>query len=516
MLQKLNERIQGFVAWIIIVLVAITFTLFGIDYYMQSHQESNAQVEVNGQVISKQVYESKYRRARQSQDQAQMTALSDNQLKQQILNELIVNDVSTQSAKALGFEVSAAQADAAILNIPQFQVEGHFSSDRYLQTLNNAFFTPESFQNEVRQGMLLNQQRFALIGTSFALPEDVNKFVQLYMQTRDYNYLQIPASLFIDKISVSEKEIKTYYEAHKQLFLAPEKVSIDYILLSMQDIKKTIQLSDEEIKRYYDENSAAMTQSFSEMQAGIKEQLVAELAQTKYADKLEQLSDLSYQTPDSLAPVADALNIKIKESNLFSQQGNDADSLLANKKVIDAAFAHDVLELGNNSEPIQIDNDSVIVLRVNKHELPKERTLNQVRPLILKKLMHELAEKQTQQLGKKLLEAKNNPVEQNQLISKNNLKWINVNRSSRDNESLPATINELAFSLPQAPDMMGTNLPNGDYVIVSLKTIEPGKLDSVDNERLASLKQQIETNYGVMDYELYVNGLMNNARIVKY
>ena len=53
MLQKLNERIQGLVAWIIIILVAITFTLFGVDYYLQvapvaaataSHQTVNNNV----------------------------------------------------------------------------------------------------------------------------------------------------------------------------------------------------------------------------------------------------------------------------------------------------------------------------------------------------------------------------------------------------------------------------------------------------------------------------------------
>ena len=44
MLQKLNERIQGVVAWLVIILIAITFTLFGVDYYLQSHQTSNAKV----------------------------------------------------------------------------------------------------------------------------------------------------------------------------------------------------------------------------------------------------------------------------------------------------------------------------------------------------------------------------------------------------------------------------------------------------------------------------------------
>ena len=190
MLQKLNERIQGVVAWVVIILIAITFTLFGLDYYMQSRHESSAQVEVNGQPITKQALELNYRRTRQLRDPSQMTAASENQLKQQILDEMIVNNVSMQSARASGFEVGVVQANSAILSIPQFQKDGHFSTDRYQQALNGALFTPESFQKEVRQGMLLNQQRFAFVGTSFALPSEIQQFVKLYMQTRDYDYLQ--------------------------------------------------------------------------------------------------------------------------------------------------------------------------------------------------------------------------------------------------------------------------------------------------------------------------------------
>ena len=256
MLQKLNERIQGVVAWVVIILIAITFTLFGLDYYMQSRHESSAQVEVNGQPITKQALELNYRRTRQLRDPSQMTAASENQLKQQILDEMIVNNVSMQSARASGFEVGVVQANSAILSIPQFQKDGHFSTDRYQQALNGALFTPESFQKEVRQGMLLNQQRFAFVGTSFALPSEIQQFVKLYMQTRDYDYLQIPAQRFIKQSNVSDQEVDAYYQQHQKEFLSPEKVSIDYIRLSMSDIKSKIKISEAQIKRYYEENQS--------------------------------------------------------------------------------------------------------------------------------------------------------------------------------------------------------------------------------------------------------------------
>jgi peptidyl-prolyl cis-trans isomerase D len=513
MLQKLNERIQGVVAWIIIVLVAITFTLFGIDYYLQSRHESVAQVEVNSQPITKQTFELSYRRTRQLRESGQMTAVSENQLKQQVLNEMIVNTVSVQAARANGFDVTSAQANAAILSIPQFQADGRFSTDRYAQALNGAFFTPESFQQEVRQGMLLNQQRFALIGTSFALPDEIRQFVKLYMQTRDYSYLQIPALRYIKQANVTDQEIDNYYKQHQNVFLTPEMVSIDYLRLSMQDIKNAINPTPEQIKRYYDENQ--YTKPLPEVQAEIRTQLIAELAQIQYTKALEQLSDLSYQTPDSLEPVAKALKLTIEHSQPFARHGSDQ-LLTKNKQIVQAAFSQDVLNYGNNSEPIQFDNDSVVVLRVNKHIPATSKTLVDVKLLIAEKLARKKAEAEAKQLGQELLKSHATQSAEEKLTGVDQLQWHDVKLAARDSDTPTASINELAFKIPQVGKKAGLSLVDGDYVVVHLKKINDGKLELLDKEQVASATQQIEANYGLMDYDLYVNGLMNRAKIVRH
>lgn len=623
MLQKLNERIQGVIAWVVIILIAVTFTLFGVDYYMQSRQASDTQVDVNGQAITKQAYEVNYRRARHQRDAASLTEEGEAALRKKVLTDMITNEVSIQAARKAGFDVSIEQANAAILSIPQFQQDGRFSQERYQQALSGAMFTPESFQKEVRQGMLLNQQRFAFIGSAFALPDEIKRFVKLYMQTRNYSYLEIPASLFIKDSQVSDDTIQKYYEKHQKEFLAPEKVSIDYVRLSTQQIKDKMSVSLEDIQRYYDENKSSFLtpaqwkvahilfavpedasdevrnkikenakQAYDELQAHpekfddfvskhsddklslaskgvlpwlvagqsgfdktlaqlanpgqisppvksphgyeifkliaykpavqkpltnvetvIKEQLLAERAQAKYAQAFEQLGDLSYQSPDSLTPVADALKLQVEHSKLFSREGGNSE-LAKNKQVINAAFSHDVLELGNNSEPIQLDNDTVIVLRVNKHIPAKEKPLTEVKESIAKKLALQQAEKRAKQLGSELLATKESN-EQEQILKKNQLQWHEVLKAPREGDKVDPAINELAFNMPRPGSRDGRTLGNGNYVIVQLKEINDGQLESLDKEQQASLAQQIETNYGLMDYDLYINNLVTKAKIVE-
>ncbi|KTD24505.1 MULTISPECIES: SurA N-terminal domain-containing protein [Legionella] len=624
MLQKLNERIQGIIAWVVIILIAITFTLFGVDYYMQGHQASDVEVDVNGHAISKQAFDMSYRRIRQQRDPSQMTAASESALKKQVLTAMITNEVSVQAAKKAGFAVGNQQADAAILSIPQFQQDGHFSPERYQQALSGAMFTPESFRNEVKQGMLLNQQRFAFIGTAFALPNEIKRFVKLYMQTRDYEYLEIPASLFIKNNSISDAAINNYYQHHQKAFLSPETVSIDYVRLSTQQIKDKIQITPEEINAYYEENKtnfltpaqwqvahilfavpedasdeaqnqikqkadeayqvlqrnpeqfneyvktksddklsianngllpwlvagqsgfdkslANLTQPgqisspvqsphgyeifkliaykpatikpLTEVESSIKEQLLVDRAQTQYAQALEQLSDLSYQSPDSLTPVADALKLPIEHTEPFSRQGGSSE-LTKNKQVVNAAFSHDVLNLGNNSDPIQVDNDSVVVLRVNQHFPAAEKPLVEVKDSIAKKLALMNAEQQAKQLGTELLSDKEDESQQVKLMQTNQLQWRAVEKATRDTDKADPAINDLAFSLPKINSRDGRGLNNGNYVIVRLKQINDGQLESLDKEQQASIAQQIEASYGVMDYDLYINNLIQTAKIEK-
>jgi peptidyl-prolyl cis-trans isomerase D len=624
MLQKLNERIQGVVAWVIIVLVAVTFTLFGIDYYVQSRHESNVQVEVNGEPITKQAFEMNYRRARQMRDPALMSIAFEKQLRKQVMDQMVMQKVSMQSALHYGFNVNIEQANAAILSISQFQQDGRFSTDRYQQVLNGAFFTPESFQKEVSQGMLLNQQRFAFMGTSFALPNEIQQFVKLYMQTRDYGYLQIPASRFIKEANVSKADIASYYEKHKQDFLSPEKVTVDYIRLSMADLRKSVKVPDGQVQRYYEENKSnyytptqwklahiliavatdasleeqkrakhlaeetyrelqknpshfeqavrtvsddkisiakagvlpwivagqsefdkalvnlstpgqisapfksshgyelfkliaykpSTVKPLSEVSAEIKEQLTLDLVQAKYAKTLERLTDLSYQMGDSLSSVADTLKLNVQESDPFSRQGGDSD-LTKNKQVINASFSHDVLDLGNNSEPVQLDNDSVVVVRINKHIPAAEKSLAEVSAAIVKTLALQRAKLEAKHLGKALLAVSQNPAQQEKMIMDSSLQWNPVTMAGRDNDTSSELINEMAFNLSRVGEELGRSMDNGDYVIVHLKKINDGKLDTLDKEQAASITQQIEANYGLMDYDLYVNDLINKAKLVK-
>lgn len=623
MLQQLNERVQGLFAWVIISLVAITFAMFGIEYYLQTKHSSYLKAEVNHDSITIQDYELHYRRAERTRAHATVTQAEETHYKQQILDDMILKSIALQSASKAGFLVSDKEADTAILNIPQFQKEGRFSAERYQQALSGALYTPGSFLQEVKQGMLLDQQRFAFMGTSFAMPNEVAQFVKLYMQTRDYDYLIIPAKDFLKQENISDAQIQAYYDAHRRNFVEPEKVSVEYLLLSMKSIKNAIKLSDNVLKQYYEQNKEsyrkptewqvqtiqwnlpenvstqdeadlmkkagdvynllkndpqvfdkyvkkstqdnkegkpiwitagqtpldetlmqlknkgdvsspvkvnntieifklvdykpAVQKPFQDVKADIENQLLVDKAQEEYSRSLEKLTDLSYQAPDSLEPAAKELNLPIIKTPFFTRNPGLASSteenILKNNKFLQTAFSHDVLEEGLNSEPFQLNDDSIIVLRLNNRVKEKSIPLNQVRKQIINDLAEVLARARVKQLGESILVE---PSIQDNFLKNYHFSWHSVSNSPRESDKIDSTINTLAFKIPKIGTMSGQSLANGDFALVKLQKIQDGQVSNLDAEQVSSLTQQIESTYGTMDYDLYIEQLREQAKIVTF
>lgn len=625
MLQKLNERIQGLIAWVVIILISGMFALFGIEYYMQSRSATTAKAEVNGQAINTRDFELNDRRLQQQHSPSELTAAAEANRKQALLNEMIKQTVATQAALASGLNVSVAQTINAIQSIPQFQQDGHFSVNRYQQGLNNASFTPDSFQREVQQELLLKQQQFAFADTAFALPYELKQYVTLSMQTRDYDYLVIPTQQFAQHITIDDKAINAYYQQHHEAFKTPEKVSIEYVRLSMHDIREKTNISDEQLRHYYDDNKSSYytpaewhvahiffaipagasieqqkqieqkaldasktlktspsqfnqlvkTQSddklsvadagvlpwivagqsefdktlvdlktvgeisepvktsrgyeifkllaskpaelkpFDSVKKAIQEQLVLDKVQTEYSRMLEQLSDLAYQTPDSLEPIAAQLHLTIQKSEPFSREGGEA-GVTKNSQVIQAAFSPQIINQGDNSEPLQVDNDTVIVLRLAQHIPAAEKTLSQVKSTIEALLVKQQADNDAKELGQTLLKLQHQDSEQKKLIDQHHLQWQNARKIPREDKTVPDGVNSLAFQSGRMGSLVGDSMSNGDFVLVRLTKINDGQLAQLDKKQQSHLLKQIAASHGSLDFELYMNELMSKAKIVRY
>lgn len=133
-----------------------------------------------------------------------------------------------------------------------------------------------------------------------------------------------------------------------------------------------------------------------------KEGIIGELKITKaeqlYLEKLEKLTDLAFISGDLADPAAE-LNLEIKTLAAFSQAGGE-NLLSQNSKVLRVAFNEDFIKEGLNSGPIEIDNQTALVLRITEHFPVRAQTFEEVAELLEEQLLTKKALGQLEERAK--------------------------------------------------------------------------------------------------------------------
>ena len=245
MLQDMRKSTQGTAAKIVVGLIVIAFSMFGIESILLGGGGSGV-AEVNGEEISPQEFQQavnpqKRRLIAMMGDSIDPAMLDDQRLSGQALDSLINRKLLMQSASEKNLSVSERQIGAIIGGMEQFQVDGQFSPDAYKSLLSTAGYTPAYFKQNLRDDIILNQLRSGLAGSEFATPSELALNARVTAEQRDLRYLTIPLENFSIDSDVSEAEIEAFYAENQSRFLTPESVDLEYIELHRDDFRQPVE-----------------------------------------------------------------------------------------------------------------------------------------------------------------------------------------------------------------------------------------------------------------------------------
>jgi peptidyl-prolyl cis-trans isomerase D len=246
----------------------------------------------------------------------------------------------------------------------------------------------------------------------------------------------------------------------------------------------------------------------------VREELLAELRQRGaddlFYDQLERLTDLSYENPDSLDVAAEALGLEIQTSGWLSAGGGEG--IGQYPELLAQVFSEDVLEAGNNSEPVEVGGNDVIVARVEEREAAHRQPLEAVKEQIVTALRQQLAAEQARLKGAALLEqlaeggAPEDIEEQEYLTSG---KAEAVKRSASDHN---AEVLREVFKLtrPKQGDSVdkGFVLSDGSYAVVHLTAVSDGDPGAMAD----TVREQLGAGYKDMRRGLAVATLLADLR----
>ncbi len=519
MLQNIRERIQGWFAGIIIALIALSFIFFGIESYLKSDNPNLATVaEVNGDKITAQQLQERYHRLLDQIPNANaLSEQSREQIQQQALTQLINEVALIQIAREMGLEVSSEELSKAIISVPAFQIDGRFSLAHLQQVLMANHLTLAAFEEQMSRMLLLNQLRAQIQNTTFTLPREVLQSYALLEQQRDIGYFEISVKQVAANFHASELQIQDYYRGHQNVFMVPEQLSIQYVQLSPAQVAKQVKLSDAEIHDYYQQhlNSFPKNKKFAELKANIEQNLRQEKTEQLLAEQSEELANLSFTHPDSLEAIAKDLQLPIQQTPNFTRQGLKT-GILSEPKVVAAAFSEEVLEDGDNSNPVELKEGSLLVLRINKHQAAAAKPLAEVRSEIEEKLMARQAQQSSRQLAERVMRALNKGSTVSELAQQYQLHWLTRNGIKLDSALLPRVLVAAAFNQPfdgQASKAVLVALPQGDYAVLQVLAQHSGSAAQLTKAQQKAWLVQMAAHQAQVEYELYEQAILQRAKI---
>ncbi|MEW5559087.1 peptidylprolyl isomerase [Enterobacter asburiae] len=265
MMDSLRTAANSVVLKIIFGIIIVSFILTGVSSYLIGGNKEYA-AKVNGQEIGRAQYENavaseRNRMQQQLGDRFSELASNENYMKtmrQQVLNRLIDESLLDQYARHLNLGISDDQVKQAIFQTQAFQSNGKFDNQRFSGIVGQMGMTTDQYAQALRNQLVTQQLINAIVGSEFMLPGETDQLAALVSQQRVVREATIDVNALAAKQQVSDQEITSYYEQHKNQFVAPEQFRVSYIKLDAASLQETA--SDADIQSWYDQHQDQFTQ----------------------------------------------------------------------------------------------------------------------------------------------------------------------------------------------------------------------------------------------------------------
>ena len=252
MLNVFRESIGRYIAIAILALIAITFIFFGIDF---SITQTSFAAKVNGESIPMAEFDRELTLAQNNFQQLYRDELTDElrvQIRREVIDRMVMREVMIQRAQEAGLRYSDARLAAAIRSDPAFQVNGQFSADVYRSRLTAEGLTPAGFEARQREQAALLELQTGIVDSAFITPAEFRRNIELFYEQRRIAYALFEATAFLDEVEVTDEEIAAYYEENPSRFETEESVDIALLELTLDSVAEDVEVSEDDLLEYYE------------------------------------------------------------------------------------------------------------------------------------------------------------------------------------------------------------------------------------------------------------------------
>ncbi|MDX8495415.1 peptidyl-prolyl cis-trans isomerase [Mesorhizobium sp. VK22B] len=482
MLGLLRSAAGTWVAKALLSLLVVSFAVWGISGRLSGTLGGHHSViTAGGTTVSINEYRLAYDRQinmlsqqygqRITHEQAKLLGLDN-----QVLAQLVSGAVLDEQARKLGLGLSKDRLAELTREDPAFKgPSGQFDRRTFEYLLRQVGMRPEDYLRN-RSQVAVRQQIVEAISDGLKAPQTFLKAVALYRgEDRTIDYLVLPKTLVQPIEAPSDSALKTYFEANKKNYAAPEYRKFSYIRLEPQDIMDPTAVTDSQVADDYNKNKARYT-----------------------TPEMRTIEQLVFKTPDAAKAAYDSLKTGATFDKIVTAEGKtQADTLLgtlAKEKIADKAVADAAFSLNANEvSPVVQGAFGPVLLRVTEIKPQVVKPLSEVSDQIRKDLALGEASRILLDVHDSYEDTRASGASLAQAADKLKLKVVTIDAIERTGQRPDGTI---VNDLPQSADLIkavfeaepnqeneGLTTADNGFVFYEVQSITPARDRTLDEVR---------------------------------
>ncbi|HUF63407.1 MAG TPA: peptidyl-prolyl cis-trans isomerase [Verrucomicrobiales bacterium] len=157
-----------------------------------------------------------------------------------------------RQAKELGIEANQDEIEAVIRNVPRFRANGRYdpqSFKTYLtEEVERRSIPRKLFYQSVADSILYEKLHAVVTAGLVPTPVEIDLTYQRQYETLAASVVTLKRDDFASGIGISQEEIQTYYDTHKDSLRSPERRQIEYVFLEQPKHPRILRQEQERAK----------------------------------------------------------------------------------------------------------------------------------------------------------------------------------------------------------------------------------------------------------------------------
>ncbi len=255
MLEAIRERAQGWIARVILGLIALTFAVWGVEGYFGSSGKEPPAAKVDDGEISQREFVKTLKEQREAMSQQLGAKVDDKALRAKVMEQMVNTLLLSSAAQKNGFTVLDPQIQAVLSGVEIFQEGGKFSQARMDSWLRSQGMSQQQLMAMIAQDLLLKQVQIGYGEGAVAPMPTAVRLNTLLAQQREVNEVGFDRKDFLKSASVADKALQAEYDAHKSDYATPASLRVQYLALSQAALEEKVQIGDEQARKFYEANT---------------------------------------------------------------------------------------------------------------------------------------------------------------------------------------------------------------------------------------------------------------------